>query len=292
VSPLRPRRPHDHDVRPIRGIPEATVARLPVYLRALTALADRGITTASSEDLARAAGVNSAKLRKDLSYLGSYGTRGVGYDVEYLRYQIAREIGLTQDWPVVIVGIGNLGHALANYSGFASRGFGIVGLLDADPARVGERIGDYVVRAYNEIEQVVEEYGVAIGVIATPATAAQEVCDRMVSAGITSVLNFAPVVLTVPPGVDVRKVDLSTELQILAYHEQRKALSSPSRLNHVDGSPAGRNGVAPLPTDTALSKKTVAAAGSPAGTDKDSVVTDPTSPTDNGSPAEGSPLIP
>ena len=116
-----------------RDIPEATVARLPVYLRALTTLVEQGTTTCSSEELAAAAGVNSAKLRKDLSYLGSYGTRGVGYDVDYLRYQIAREIGVTQDWPVVIVGIGNLGHALANFSGFRSRGFRVVALLDADP---------------------------------------------------------------------------------------------------------------------------------------------------------------
>ena len=117
-----------------RGIPEATVARLPVYLRALTALSDNGIATASSEDLATAAGVNSAKLRKDLSYLGSYGTRGVGYDVDYLVYQISRELGLTQAWPVVIIGIGNLGHALANYGGFATRGFRVTALIDADPS--------------------------------------------------------------------------------------------------------------------------------------------------------------
>ncbi|GAA2758704.1 redox-sensing transcriptional repressor Rex [Actinopolymorpha rutila] len=247
MSPPNPRRTNEQEARPSRGIPEATVARLPVYLRALTALADRGIATASSEELARAAGVNSAKLRKDLSYLGSYGTRGVGYDVEYLRYQIAREIGLTQDWPVVIVGIGNLGHALANYSGFVSRGFGIVGLLDADPARVGEQVGDHVIQAYSELERVVSEYGVAIGVISTPATAAQEVCDRMVAAGITSVLNFAPVVLSVPPGVDVRKVDLSTELQILAYHEQRKALAGPGTgsLSQVDGIPVERSPLVP-----------------------------------------------
>ena len=209
-----------------RDIPEATVARLPVYLRALTALADRGITTCSSEDLARAAGVNSPKLRKDLSHLGSYGTRGVGYDVEYLRYQIAREIGVTQDWPVVIVGIGNLGHALANYAGFTSRGFRIVALLDSDPARVGEQVGSMRIRSTADLEQVVEEQDVAIGVIATPASAAQEVCDRLVAGGVTSILNFAPTVLAVPAGVDVRKVDLSIELQILAYHEQRKAMTS------------------------------------------------------------------
>ena len=206
-----------------RGIPEATVARLPVYLRALTALSDNGIATASSEDLATAAGVNSAKLRKDLSYLGSYGTRGVGYDVEYLRYQIAREIGVTQDWAVVIVGIGNLGHALANYSGFGTRGFRVVALLDADQRLVGERIGDLVVRDYAELDEIIKTENVAIGVITTPAGPAQDVCDRLVAAGVTSILNFAPVVLSVPDGVDIRKVDLSIELQILAYHEQRKS---------------------------------------------------------------------
>jgi redox-sensing transcriptional repressor len=206
-----------------RGIPEATVARLPVYLRALIGLAEREIATCSSEELATAAGVNSAKLRKDLSYLGSYGTRGVGYDVEYLRYQIAREIGVTQDWPVVIVGIGNLGHALANFSGFSSRGFRIAALLDADPARHGEPVGDLAIQPFDEIESLVSAHRIAIGVIATPAVAAQAVCDRLVAAGVTSILNFAPTVLAVPDGVDVRKVDLSIELQILAYHEQRKA---------------------------------------------------------------------
>ena len=122
------------------GIPDATVARLPVYLRALGTLSDEGVTTVSSEELATAAGVNSAKLRKDLSYLGSYGTRGVGYDVDYLVYQVSRELGLTQDWPVVIVGLGNLGHALANYGGFASRGFAIRALVDADPETVGTEV--------------------------------------------------------------------------------------------------------------------------------------------------------
>jgi redox-sensing transcriptional repressor len=207
-----------------RGIPEATVNRLPVYLRALYALADRGTATVSSEELAAAAGVNSAKLRKDLSHLGSYGTRGVGYDVEYLVYQVSRELGLTQDWPVIIVGAGNLGHALANYGGFASRGFRVAALFDTDPLVVGTQVGSQVVRHADEIEQVIARHHVSIGVIATPATAAQAVCERLVAAGITSILNFAPVVLNVPPGVDVRKVDLSIELQILAFHAQRRAV--------------------------------------------------------------------
>jgi redox-sensing transcriptional repressor len=205
-----------------RGVPEATVARLPLYLRALTALAELGLTTISSDELAAASGVNSAKLRKDLSYLGSYGTRGVGYEVDYLRHQISREIGLTQDWPVVIVGIGNLGHALANYAGFTSRGFRIAALVDADPARVGEEVAGLTVAHADELERIVTDHGIAIGVIATPGRAAQGVCDRLVAADVTSVLNFAPIVLHVPDGVDLRKVDLSIELQILAYHEQRK----------------------------------------------------------------------
>lgn len=206
-----------------RGIPEATVARLPLYLRALTGLSERSVPTVSSEELAAAAGVNSAKLRKDFSYLGSYGTRGVGYDVEYLVYQISRELGLTQDWPVVIVGIGNLGAALANYGGFASRGFRVAALIDADAAMAGKPVAGIPVQHSDDLERIIADNGVSIGVIATPAGAAQPVCDRLVAAGVTSILNFAPTVLTVPDGVDVRKVDLSIELQILAFHEQRKA---------------------------------------------------------------------
>ncbi|WP_407940247.1 redox-sensing transcriptional repressor Rex [Nocardioides acrostichi] len=206
-----------------RDIPEATVARLPLYLRALTALAEADQVTCSSEELATAAGVNSAKLRKDLSHLGSYGTRGVGYEVEYLRYQIAREIGVTHDWPVVIVGIGNLGQALANFSGFRSRGFRVVALLDADSQRQSEVVAGLAVRPFDELAGIVAEHGVAIGVISTPAPAAQAVADALVVSGVRSILNFAPTHLAVPEGVDVRKVDLSIELQILAYHEQRKA---------------------------------------------------------------------
>jgi len=209
---------------PVNGIPEATVARLPIYLRALYGLAERGVSTVASEELAAAAGVNSAKLRKDLSHLGSYGIRGVGYDVDYLVYQVSRRLGLTQNWPVVIVGAGNLGRALANYGGFVSRGFRISAMLDSDPAIVGSRIAKLTVRHVDELEAVVARHKVAIGVIATPAASAQAVCDRLVSAGVTSVLNFAPLVLSVPEGVDVRKVDLSIELQILAFHAQRRSV--------------------------------------------------------------------
>jgi len=207
-----------------RPIPEATVGRLPVYLRALVEMAEGGVTTVSSEHLAEAAGVNSAKVRKDLSYLGSYGTRGVGYDVAYLIHQVRRELGLTQDWPVLIAGAGNLGHALANYRGFAHRGFRIVAMVDVAPGMVGEQVGDLVVDHVDRLPDIVAREEVAIGVICTPAAAAQEVADRMVAAGVQSILNFAPAVISVPDHVSVRKVDLSIELQILAYYEQRKAV--------------------------------------------------------------------
>ena len=206
-----------------RSIPEATVGRLPLYLRALVERAEAGSTTVSSEALAEATGVNSAKVRKDLSHLGSYGTRGVGYDVAYLVHQIRRELGLTQHWPIVIAGIGNLGHALANYRGFAERGFRPAALVDNDPAKVEEVVGGLAIRPLEDMAAIAREHDAVIGVICTPATSAQGVADAMVQAGIRSILNFAPLALVVPEGVSVRKVDLAVELQILTYYEQRKA---------------------------------------------------------------------
>lgn len=221
-----------------RGIPEATVARLPVYLRALHAIADGGSDTVSSEELAAAAGFNSAKLRKDLSHLGSYGTRGVGYEVGVLIDQISLALGLSQRWAVALIGVGNLGHALAGYGGFASRGFRIAALLDADPNRVGEIITGLPVRHMDDLDDVVATEKISIGVITTPTHAAQQVCDRLVAAGVTSILNFAPCVLSVPDGVDVRKVDLATELQILSFHEHRKANGkAPASLAHLPRRP-------------------------------------------------------
>jgi redox-sensing transcriptional repressor len=210
-----------------RRIPSATVARLPVYLRVLNQLADTGVDTISSGALAEAAGVNSAQLRKDLSHLGSYGTRGVGYDVDFLRRQIGREVGSAHDWPVIIVGVGNLGTALANYAGFGSRGFRVVAMVDTAPELIGKRINGIPISDLSELESVVARTGAAIGVIATPASVAQEVADRLVYQGVTSILNFAATVLVVPQNVTVRKVDLGQELQILAYHEQRKSDEAP-----------------------------------------------------------------
>jgi len=184
----------------------------------------------SSERLAELAGVNAAKVRKDLSYLGSYGTRGVGYDVEHLVRQITQTLGLTHDWPVVIVGIGNLGQALAGYRGFGARGFRIVALVDTDPAKVGRRIAGRVVEPLSDLPEIVTSRGVAIGVIATPAEAAQDVVDRLVAAGVRSILNFAPAVVTVAPDVSLRKVDLATELQILSFYGQHGGEAPATRI--------------------------------------------------------------
>lgn len=204
-----------------RRIPPASLSRLTIYLRALNSLLAEGIERVSSEELADAAGVNSPMLRKDLSYLGSYGTRGVGYEVQYLNRQISSALGLTLDWRVAIIGVGNLGRALAGYSGFASRGFEIVALFDADQMVVGSEVGWLRVSAVDELEPVLKRTRANMAVLAVPAEVAQALCDRLVAAGITSILSFAPVVLQVPPHVQLRKVDMSTELQILAYHAQR-----------------------------------------------------------------------
>lgn len=204
-------------------IPEATVARLPVYLRSLAELLDDDVATVSSEQLAEMAGVNAAKVRKDLSYLGSYGTRGVGYEVEYLTFQMSRELGLTRDWPVIIVGAGNLGQALANYAGFKERGFPVACLVDADRSKVGQKIHGVRVCHPDDVPGLVEELEGAIGIIATPAGSAQAVADLLTGAGVRSILNFAPAVITVPDNVSLRKVDLALELQVLSFYQEHRS---------------------------------------------------------------------
>ncbi|HMR95651.1 MAG TPA: redox-sensing transcriptional repressor Rex [Microthrixaceae bacterium] len=211
------------------SIPEATVARLPLYHRCLLDLRDEGRPTVSSEQLADLAGVNAAKVRKDLSHFGSYGTRGVGYDVAHLLVEIASALNVDRDWPCVIVGAGNLGSALATFAGFTNRGFTVVGVLDVDPAKVGRPLGSLTVRHQDDLAELVAREGVAIGIVAVPPVAAQEAADRLVEVGITSILNFAPTVLDVPDHVQVRDVDLAVELQILAFHEDPSRRVGPTR---------------------------------------------------------------
>ena len=199
------------------SIPAATIARLPLYLRCLAEI-ETDQVTCSSDQLALSAGVNSAQVRKDLSYLDPIGVRGVGYNTAALRDLLRRELGLTRDYRIVIAGAGNLGRALTVYPGFMESGFDVVAIFDTDPDKAGTTINDVQVRPLADLESVVAAEDITIGIIATPAGAAQEVTDRFVAAGIRSILNFAPAVLKRPAGVEVRRVDLSSELQILAYH--------------------------------------------------------------------------
>ncbi|ANY07267.1 redox-sensing transcriptional repressor Rex [Pseudonocardia sp. HH130630-07] len=208
--------------RPVRPVPEATVSRLAVYLRVLGELRESGVETVSSEELAGVSGVNSAKLRKDLSYLGSYGVRGVGYDVASLQSRLQGELGMDHRQSVALVGVGNLGHALAGYAGFAGRGFPVSALFDVSDAVVGTEINGIPVRHLSEVPEVCAAGGVTIGMVATPAPVAQAACDLLVQGGVQSILNFAPVLLQVPGDVEVRKVDLSVELQVLAFHVARR----------------------------------------------------------------------
>jgi redox-sensing transcriptional repressor len=197
------------------GLPRATIRRLPRYLRALELAPDQA--SIASEELAAAADTTAAVVRRDMSLIGFAGVRGVGYDVDRLRSHIRAELGLTADVRVVIVGAGNLGRALANYGGFGRRGFRVVAIFDADPEKVGETVAGIDVQP---VAALTDPYD--IGIIATPGHAAQEVADLLTAAGIRSILNFAPTRIRVPAGVEVRQVDLSTELQILSYYRAHR----------------------------------------------------------------------
>jgi redox-sensing transcriptional repressor len=202
-------------------ISAATVGRLPTYLRTLIELAAADVDTVSSDHLAELVGVNAATVRRDLGALSITGTRGVGYDVKYLVFEISVELGVNQEWPVAVVGAGNLGRALANYSGMPERGFPIRGLFDIDPAKVGTTVSGIPVCHLDDLPRLVPELGIAVGVIATPIEGAQAVADGLVAAGVTSILNFTAFPIVVPDRVQVRRVDLATELQILSFYQQR-----------------------------------------------------------------------
>ena len=205
------------------NIPPATVKRLPLYLQCLEQI-DSATGGISSKKIAEIAKVNDAQVRRDLSYLGTLGTRGVGYDVSKLRNQIELELGLVDGWTAIIVGIGNLGSALAHYGGFKERGFKIVGLFDTDPKKIGKQLAGLTVKPIDEMKEVCTKYNVAIGIIATPEKVAENIADDLQVCGIKSILNFAPVLLKNKPGVQIRSVDLSQELQILSYYLERPSL--------------------------------------------------------------------
>ncbi len=208
-------------------VPDPTVARLPLYRRALERLAGREVTSVLSRELADAVGVNPATVRRDLSHLGTLGVRGSGYEVETVLQRIGRALAIGRDWPIAIVGAGNLGRALARSQGFRSGGFRVAAILDVDSGVVGHKIAGVAVSHLDGLESVVETEHVAIGVITTPAAAAQDIAARLAACGVRSLLNFAPSVLALPIDVRVRHVDLSAELEVLAFHGARDPADPP-----------------------------------------------------------------
>jgi redox-sensing transcriptional repressor len=202
---------------PTKHIAESTVRRLSLYLRFLEEFESRGQATISSGELARSGGTTSAQVRKDLSFFGSFGKRGLGYDVTDLVASIREILGLQQPWPVIIIGAGKIGAALATYSGFTTRGFHVVGVYDNDPKKVGTSLDGVIVRPDGDLEADIAKHAPRIAVLAVPSENAQSVVDRVVAAGINAVLSFSPAPLQAPAGVTVRAVNMATELEILAY---------------------------------------------------------------------------
>lgn len=199
-------------------IPEATVVRLSIYSRQLHYLKDEGVETVSSEEIAESVGVSSAQVRKDLAYFGEFGTRGVGYRVDELLGQLTKILGLDQQWNIMIVGAGKLGSALALYQGFRERGFAIKAVMDDDPERVGQKLSDLEIEPVGMLAARVKDHGINIGIITVPATAAQDVTDLLVEAGVGAILNFSPRVLKVPADIILRNVDLSVNLKVLSFN--------------------------------------------------------------------------
>jgi len=199
-------------------IPEATIIRLSVYSRHLTEVDRKGIITISSGDIAEGVGVSPAQVRKDLAYFGEFGTRGVGYNVKDLHRHILKILGLSQDWSVTLIGIGNLGLALSTYKGFRERGFIITSIFDNDPKKIGTTINGVEVMSTDRLVEIVAANKTQIGIIAAPSAVAQEVADQLVESGVKAILNFAPVVLNISPEVELRNVDLAVNLEVLTFN--------------------------------------------------------------------------
>jgi redox-sensing transcriptional repressor len=201
-----------------KKIPDIIIGRLPVYLRALQRMADVGINTTSSQELGEYVGISAAQIRKDISQFGEFGKQGTGYAISFLIDKLREILKIDRIWDVVIVGAGDVGHALANYPGFENRGFRVVGIFDNDKKKVGQKIGEITVEDTASMIEKIKSAGVKIAMITVPVSAAQEVADKLVQAGVKAILNYAPVNLTVPENVHVRYTDPSTNLQRMTYY--------------------------------------------------------------------------
>lgn len=201
-----------------RKIPDIIIGRLPVYLRALQRMTDMGLKTTSSQELGERVGISAAQIRKDISQFGEFGKQGTGYSIEYLIDKLREILKVDRIWDVVVVGAGDMGHALANYQGFSNRGFHVVAIFDKDKAKVGQTIGSFTVEDTETMSERIKELGVKIAMLTVPAPAAQGVADQLVQAGVRAILNYAPISLNVPNNVKVQYIDPSTHLQRMTYY--------------------------------------------------------------------------
>ncbi len=201
-----------------KKIPEIIIGRLPIYLRALQHTAENGVKTISSQELGELVGISAAQIRKDISQFGEFGKQGTGYSIEFLINKLCEILKVNQTWDVIVVGAGDLGHALAHYQGFKDRGFRVVAIFDNNKNKVGQTIGSFKVEDAAEMSERIRSLGVKIAVMTVPASAAQEVADVLVQAGIRSILNYAPVNVNVPSYVKVQYSDPATNLQKMTYY--------------------------------------------------------------------------
>jgi len=208
------------------AVPEIVIRRLPLYARALQWLEHDGVKTISSAELGAQLGMTPAQIRKDLSYFGEFGKQGMGYDVKYLCDQLRHILGVDHEWLAALVGIGDLGHAIARYGGFTLRGFKIAALFDQDPAKIGQQIGELEIVSIDQLPMVVRGLRIQVGILAVPAVQAQAVAEMMVAAGIRGILSYAPIHLHMPKGVRVRYIDPVVTLQSMTYHLKPGSLTA------------------------------------------------------------------
>ena len=199
-------------------IPDIIVSRLPVYLRALRRMQSQNQQTTSSQELGEQVGISAAQIRKDLSQFGEFGKQGTGYNIAFLVSKLREILQVERVWDVVLVGMGDMGHALARYQGFSDRGFRVAMVFDNDPAKVGEQVGNFVIRDTNEMRKAIQESGIKVAMVCVPAAVAQTVTTQLVEAGVKAILNYAPISLNVPDGVRVQYLDPSIGLQRMTYY--------------------------------------------------------------------------
>jgi redox-sensing transcriptional repressor len=200
------------------NIPDIVIGRLPIYLRALHRLAQEGNEVTSSHELGRRLGISSAQIRKDLSHFGGFGKQGTGYQIAYLEEKLRQVLKVNREWEVALVGVGDLGTAVAHYRGFSDRGFHISCVFDNSPDKIGKQLGEYVVQPAEQMIEIIRERGIQIAMISVPAEHAQEVADQLIEAGVRAILNYAPISLNVPDGVHVQYIDPVVHMQRMTYY--------------------------------------------------------------------------